>query len=710
LIEQGPRRYLGYDETGRGRLLMRPDIALLYPDGRPTMILDTKWKRLEGGEPMAALSPADLYQMSSYASAYRCEHVSLLYPEQEALPARQSHLLQLTGAETAKLTIQSVGFGPDGSLLPPLVNLIDTGRRLGNVNMQPNSARANARSNDRLVNQRRSVEAGIIVSGDGWWLEIGSVNLDRQLVTIQQGGSLLVAIASRDDGRLRAAIYQPLDARSIEILLGLAVNPHPETGDVKFRETNWEYALDSASGMRHAYANQRGESYLSYWAHGLGIGSDGETIPAWHKQRNLSSRPAELVAKELMHFGGLSDGMPDVPQRCANSDESDGGSLATDQLPGWESKPQQVKEAQGRFLGCMLGGAVGDALGAPVEFLSRTQILEQFGPEGLRDYAPAYGRTGAITDDTQMSLFTAEGLLRAHVRGCTKGITSYQGVTANAYLRWLQTQSETPFTGEKADIGDSGWLIQQLDLHHRRAPGATCVSALRAMRNLGDPAINDSKGCGGVMRVAPVGLYLWRKANVPQAAAEQAFELGAELAAITHGHPTGKLTAGVLAVLVLALADGACLGEALETAKAILQRHDNHKETLDSIELAERLAASNNTKPAEAIAQMGQGWIAEEALAIAIYCSLVAPSFDAGVLMAVNHDGDSDSTGAITGNLLGAMYGLRSIPTTWLESLELRDVITEVANDLYECWTWKIDGYSTNEEQTELIWEKYPGC
>ena len=66
-----------------------------------------------------------------------------------------------------------------------------------------------------------------------------------------------------------------------------------------------------------------------------------------------------------------------------------------------------------RCRGCLLGGAVGDALGAPVEFMRHSQIVARFGPGGVRDFAPAYGRTGAITDDTQMSLFTAEGLLRA---------------------------------------------------------------------------------------------------------------------------------------------------------------------------------------------------------------------------------------------------------------------------------------------------------
>ncbi|GAB2794594.1 hypothetical protein GCM10027040_21070 [Halomonas shantousis] len=151
------------------------------------------------------------------------------------------------------------------------------------------------------------------------------------------------------------------------------------------------------------------------------------------------------------------------------------------------------------------------ALGASVEFLSRAEILVRFGSEGITDYAPIYGGLGRITDDTQMTLLTAEGLLRGWVRGAIKGITTYPGVTAHAYLRWLQTQGEEPqhdiMIGPNPFGWEPGWLIQQRALHDRRAPGHTCLSALREMPSLGALARNNSKGCGGVMRVAPVGLF-----------------------------------------------------------------------------------------------------------------------------------------------------------------------------------------------------------
>ena len=338
--------------------------------------------------------------------------------------------------------------------------------------------------------------------------------------------------------------------------------------------------------------------------------------------------------------------------------------------------------------------------------MKRTEILRRFGPNGITQYAPAYGGLGTITDDTQMSLFTAEGLIRGWVRGRFKGITTYSGVTAHAYLRWLQTQGERPSCDIDFGTDEPGWLFQQRQLHSRRAPGNTCLSALRAMSSLGELARNDSKGCGGVMRVAPVGLFAWRLRQYESA--HDAFRLGTELAALTHGHPTGALTGGVLAVLILALTDGASLPEALRPSKAILRAETGPKGTMRAIERAETLAVSGLPHE-EAIARLGQGWIAEEALAISIYCALVARNFKQGVILAVNHDGDSDSTGSIVGNLLGAMHGVKAIPTEWLEPLELRDVITELAEDLYAFKDWQIGEYSENEKLNQRIWQKYPG-
>lgn len=561
---------------------------------------------------------------------------------------------------------------------------------------------------DRLAALLAPEDAREVLSaaGDTWWLELGPVDLTAELVTLQRDDDLIAAIRPRPDGRLRVAVFRPLDAKAARSLISLAMHPHPQYG-VCMRENNWEYARDSSASTGNFYAADRGETYLSHWQDGLGQRRD-EVFPHWQAMRSLTPRPAARVATELGVYYTLSAQPTEQSAEQAEAKRQEAPPETRSEPPAvrWPSKRQQRRTVQGRFAGCLLGGAVGDALGAPVEFMKRTEILQRFGTQGITQYAPAYGGTGRITDDTQMTLFTAEGLLRAWVRGCAKGITSYAAVTAHAYLRWLHTQGERSGINLDPAADEPGWLFQQRALHSRRAPGNTCLSALQQMTELGEPARNNSKGCGGVMRVAPVGLFAWRLRD--QHAPEEAFRLGTALAALTHGHPTGALTGGVLAVLILALTDGASLPDALAAATAILRMHPEHTETLRAVEQAQSLA-QRGEPPAQAIAQLGQGWIAEEALAIAVYCALVARSFRHGVLLAVNHDGDSDSTGAIAGNLLGAMHGLKAIPPEWLAPLELREVITEIAADLYAFRDWNIGEVATDRERDEAIWRKYPG-
>ncbi|MFC1657425.1 ADP-ribosylglycohydrolase family protein [Candidatus Moduliflexota bacterium] len=361
-----------------------------------------------------------------------------------------------------------------------------------------------------------------------------------------------------------------------------------------------------------------------------------------------------------------------------------------------------------RYRGCLLGGAVGDALGAPVEFMSGDEIHRTFGDGGIRDYAPAFGKTSAITDDTQMTLFTAEGLLRAFVRGRMKGITTLPGVTAHAYLRWLRTQGREAHLD--VEVGMDGWLITHRELFDTRAPGNTCLSALESMKSFGSRATNDSKGCGGVMRVAPAGMCraTWLADSADDnVLIEESFALGVDLAAITHGHPTGQLTAGFLASVIALLLRGRPLDEAIAKSQIPLSMRPDHEETLKAVNRAQDLADESPGSP-ETLTRLGEGWIAEEALAMSIYCALSAEDFESGVVLAVNHGGDSDSTGAITGNILGAAMGVEAIPGRWLRDLELADVISAVADDLAVFPDWDIGEYISSKE-SDFYWERYPG-
>ena len=367
-------------------------------------------------------------------------------------------------------------------------------------------------------------------------------------------------------------------------------------------------------------------------------------------------------------------------------------------MPDSHSPPGHDKPVSRRtlehFTGCLLGGAVGDALGAPVEFHSIHAICSEYGSAGVTDYDAAYGRRGAITDDTQMTLFTAEGLLRAITRRHHKGISPRASVIHHAYIRWLRTQGERSRSHCPQDEMD-GWLIEVKGLHCRRAPGNTCLSALRGeeMGEMQRP-LNNSKGCGGVMRVAPVGLVAEDE--------EQAFSLGCEAAAITHGHPSGYYSAGCFAAIVYHLMSGRSLPEAIELTLRILERpeNDEHEECAEAVHQAVAIWRDGGLKPSpEVIERLGGGWVGEEALAISLYCALIAQDdFARGVLLAVNHSGDSDSTGAITGNLLGLMLGANAIPEKWLAELELRAEIEAMAGDVYKQF-----------EETDAWLNRYPG-
>ena len=347
-----------------------------------------------------------------------------------------------------------------------------------------------------------------------------------------------------------------------------------------------------------------------------------------------------------------------------------------------------MKRDQDFFKGCLIGGAIGDALGWPVEFMTLNEITQQYGSRGIQSLKVSATGKAEITDDTQMTLFTAEGILRAETRGHEKGICHPPSVVFYAYQRWLLTQGY-PRVKDYEWIYD-GWLLSVKELHAQRAPGNSCLSALISRKHgtMSEP-INDSKGCGGVMRVAPAGLF-YRKEN--------AFKMGAEYAALTHGHPSGYLSAGALAYLIASIIEGQDVETAVKNTLTEIEAYDNHEECTQRLIQAQELSKSNLTD-AEAITQLGEGWVGEETLGISVYCALrYQGDFEKALIAAVNHDGDSDSTGAITGNILGAYLGLSKIPPVWIENIELKEVLIEIAEDV-------LMSYQKGEEW----WNRYPG-
>ena len=362
-----------------------------------------------------------------------------------------------------------------------------------------------------------------------------------------------------------------------------------------------------------------------------------------------------------------------------------------------------------RIRGSLVGGAIGDALGYAVEFLQEDQIFRKYGSEGITEYDLVNGKA-LISDDTQMTLFTANGILVGDTRLSMRGIGGDpKTYVPKAYLDWLKTQesdiNSVNHHERYTEKGGYSWLLDVPELYVRRAPGNTCLSALETRAKEGyvdsfiNSPINRSKGCGGIMRIAPLALkYRWGENFYGDI--EQIDMEAAELSAITHSHSLGYMPSAVVSHIIsrilcsydeMSLKD--MVLEARDSVSKLFAGDKNLPVLVDIINRAVRLAEEADADDLDNIHALGEGWVAEETLGIALYCALKYQNdFSKAMITAVNHKGDSDSTGAVTGNILGALVGYTAIDSKWKKNLELLDVILEVADDL--CHGCQMSEYS----------------
>lgn len=298
-----------------------------------------------------------------------------------------------------------------------------------------------------------------------------------------------------------------------------------------------------------------------------------------------------------------------------------------------------------RTHGVAIGAAFGDALGAATEFLRLPEIHQKFGKHGIQYPASAFGVSPpVVTDDTQMATATARGLTEAQ---------GYEDA-----LEWIWRKYQV-------------WYELQKNSAFRRGPGHTCMSALRG----GIPGgvshpINQSAGCGGIMRVYPVGIAYMRKP-------EEAFEMGIQSAALTHGHPNAYVPSGFFAELIANLLRGKEISEALEEGECRLEKLNGEKSegTKDAVRIAQVFARKDLSDEADTIDQSvgqqsehGGGWQGHDALSIAIFAVLRSANDPLrAVRVAANHSGDTDSTSALAGAIMGAIHG----PDVFLNALTL---------------------------------------
>ena len=307
-----------------------------------------------------------------------------------------------------------------------------------------------------------------------------------------------------------------------------------------------------------------------------------------------------------------------------------------------------------RFRGCILGLAVGDALGHPTEFIASLEgIKRRYGPEGIKDFAGVGGHPpGTFTDDTQMTI----GVLRALVRKGHAPLDELMRVMGEELVAWS---------------------------HHRennRAPGGTCLTGCQNFELTRDwrrSGVKQSKGCGAAMRAAPVGLFCDDD--------EQLVRLAAAQSVLTHSHPTGIASSVAAAAAVAHVARRHSLDGLLDFVISCVERCDEKLfvELGASPALAakvgnrEQLAMLEKTKAvlgeeAEDVCKLlGGAWVGEEAVATALWCVLKANGdFEGAVRRGANSSGDSDSIATIAGSIAGALMGARAIDSRFLSQLE----------------------------------------
>ena len=343
------------------------------------------------------------------------------------------------------------------------------------------------------------------------------------------------------------------------------------------------------------------------------------------------------------------------------------------------------EQLQDKCRGSLVGGAIGDAFGYPVEFVnSFEEIRARYGENGIEEYDLSYPWLedkfikALISDDTQMTLYTAEGLIEAEKSG-----KEIMPTICNAYLAWCGHQ-----IGKKYKISYESQLTKIDELNHRRAPGRTCLSSLVSIYNGKEP-VNASKGCGGVMRVAPVGIY-GASHDWPL---EKTADIAGKVAELTHLHPLSTYSSAALAVIVqlcittediTAEVFKSIINKSLEILTIVYGEAAPAMDGLKRI-IAKALRLEDNLLRDWEIIEngLGGGWVAEETLAIAIFSVLRhIDDFNACMICAVNHGGDSDSTGAVAGNIIGAILGYNAIPNKFTHTIQLKDLLLTTADAL----------------------------
>ena len=326
--------------------------------------------------------------------------------------------------------------------------------------------------------------------------------------------------------------------------------------------------------------------------------------------------------------------------------------------------------------GCLLGMAVGDAMGYTVDSKSWKEIQEDYGPNGLMGYDLANGRA-EVTSYTQIAAYSANGLLMAVSRGRPEQAPRF---VAQAMKQWYKRQhfprdpEPTPF-----------WVAKLPELRRKFCMDPWLQDAVR-QDTFGTPEAVSGRNCypGALTVSAMVGLYY----DPRRMETAQLCTLAEQIMALTHGDRETILCAAVMACAIASIANEPelSLKEQLTRAVERMQRNFEIRYVQAQPLAAYLLRAIRAAEEPEDAQEFLEELVCNKAaqcLAGAMYAALVHPEdFDSAMILAVNHSGRSAAVGALTGAILGARLGDAALPEFYLESLEPRDALQELARDL----------------------------
>ena len=319
----------------------------------------------------------------------------------------------------------------------------------------------------------------------------------------------------------------------------------------------------------------------------------------------------------------------------------------------------------------MLGHAVGDAIGVPVEFCSREE-LDEAPVTDMQGWGSYPVPEGCWSDDTSMALATLDSL--------KKGSVDYEDIMHN-FVAWCTEDKYTP-TGEMFDIG------------------RTCLAAIRAYMKDNKPALEcglddeHSNGNGSLMRIHPMALYLFSKGIV----GDEGVEIIHNTSSLTHSHPRAKIACGIYSLILWELLKKPYKASVLDGMRLARRIYGGCKMFSTSKDyllydkfLMKRIGGIyrhwEDDDPREVTREeiKSTGYVVDT-LGAAAWCLLTTNSYKECVLKAVNLGEDTDTVAAVTGGLAGALYGIEAIPEEWLNALKKREYIEEMCEEAYKSW------------------------